>query len=97
MSERFDPITLEILWGRLIAMMEEAAKTLVRTAFSGTIRDSHDYACALFDKQGDAIAQSPSSTPGLVCSVINAVRDFSKKYPPVSLKDGDVQAAAPMH
>ncbi len=90
MSGRFDPITLEILWGRLIAMMEEAAKTLVRTAFSGTIRDSHDYACALFDKRGELIAQSPTSTTGLISCIVNTVKDSFEKYPPESLKDGDI-------
>jgi N-methylhydantoinase B/oxoprolinase/acetone carboxylase alpha subunit len=90
MSKRLDPITLEILWGRLIAIMEEAATTLVKTAFSGVIRDSHDYACALFDKERELIAQSPTSTTGLISCVVNVITDISEKYPPESLKDGDV-------
>jgi len=90
MSRRFDPVILEIFWGRLIAIMEEAATTLVRTAFSGVIRDSHDYACALFDMRGDLIAQSPTSTTGLISCIVNTVKECSKKYPPEGLRDGDV-------
>ncbi len=90
MSDKFDPISLEINWGRLIAIMEEAATTIVRTAFSAVIRDSHDYACALFDREGELIAQSPTSTTGLISCVVNVVRDISGKFPRESLKEGDV-------
>ena len=31
-----DPVSLEIMWGRLVAIADEAAATLVRTAFSTT-------------------------------------------------------------
>jgi hypothetical protein len=44
MNQRtIDPITLEIWWSRLVAIADEAATTLVRTAFSTIIRESNDY------------------------------------------------------
>ncbi|MEK7878765.1 MAG: hydantoinase B/oxoprolinase family protein, partial [candidate division NC10 bacterium] len=59
----YDPITLEILWSRLIATADEAAATLVRTAFSTIVYETHDYTCVLLDAQGDSLAQSSKSAP----------------------------------
>ena len=47
MAKEFDPISLEILWGRLISVVDEAAATLVRTSFSTIVKESNDYACML--------------------------------------------------
>ena len=47
----FDPITLEVLWTRLISTVDEAAAALVRTSFSTVVRDSHDFSCVITDAQ----------------------------------------------
>ena len=47
-----DPITLEVLWSRLIAIAEEAAREIVRTAFSTTVRESHMFAIVLLNTRG---------------------------------------------
>ena len=48
----FDPITLEVLWTRLISTVDEAAAALVRTSFSTVVRDSHDFSCVITDAAG---------------------------------------------
>ncbi|MEE8292605.1 MAG: hydantoinase B/oxoprolinase family protein, partial [Candidatus Tectomicrobia bacterium] len=48
---QFDPISLEILWSRLVAITDEAAATLIRTSFSTIVRESLDFACVLLDAQ----------------------------------------------
>jgi len=45
MTRKFDPVTLEILWSRLISIVDEADSTVARTAFSSLLRDAHDYTC----------------------------------------------------
>ena len=49
MGQTFDPITLEILWRRLISIVDEADSSVARTAFSSLLRDAHDYTCMFTD------------------------------------------------
>jgi len=49
---RFDPVTLEILWRRLISIVDEADAAVARTAFSSLLRDAHDYTCMFTDSRG---------------------------------------------
>jgi len=64
MSHTFDPITLEILWRRLISIVDEADSSVARTAFSSLLRDAHDYTCMFTDRQGRELAQGTFATPG---------------------------------
>ena len=56
MVGKFDPITLEILWRRLISIVDEADGTVARTAFSSLLRDAHDYTCMFTDGRGRELA-----------------------------------------
>ena len=58
MSNRFDPITLEILWRRLLSIVDEADAAVARTAFSSLLRDAHDCTCMLTDPQIDVLVAS---------------------------------------
>ncbi len=62
MAQKFDPITLEILWRRIISIVDEADASVGRTAFSS--RDAHDYTCMFADRKGREIAQGTFCTPG---------------------------------
>ena len=64
MTMKFDPITLEILWRRLISIVDEADSSVARTAFSSLLRDAHDYTCMFTDKKGRELAQGSFATPG---------------------------------
>ncbi len=64
MGRVFDPITLEILWRRLISIVDEADGSVARTAFSSLLRDAHDYTCMFTDKWGRELAQGSFATPG---------------------------------
>jgi N-methylhydantoinase B len=66
-----DPVSLEILWGRLIAIPEEQAAIVLRTAFSTVVRESHDFTCVLLTPEGDLLAQPHQSLPGFTrCSSV---------------------------
>ena len=62
----FDAIELEILWKRLISVVDEAAAAFVRTCFSTLVRDGNDFAIVLTDAEGRSLAQSTMSLPGFI-------------------------------
>ena len=64
----FDPVTLEILWSRLISIADESAAALLRTAFSTIVRESNDFATVLMDANGDSLAENTAGILGLGCA-----------------------------
>ena len=85
-----DPITLEVLWNRLLAVVNEQQVALMRTAFSTVVRETQDLACGVFDARGRMIAQSLTGTPGHINAMATGVRHFLAAYPPATLRSGDV-------
>src|SRR5438477_460418 len=90
MTNTLDPITLEVLWNRLLSVVNEQQVTLMRTAFSTVVRESQDLACGVFDTHGSMIAQSLTGTPGHINAMATGVRHFLKTYPAETLEPGDV-------
>src|SRR2546421_3329159 len=90
MTNAIDPITLEVLWNRLLSVVNEQQVTLMRTAFSTIVRESQDLACGVFDTHGWMIAQSLTGTPGHINAMATGVRHFLKAYPAETLQPGDV-------
>ena len=90
MSGAFDQLRLQLLWNRLIAVVEEQAQTLIRTAFSTTVREAGDLSAGVFDTKGRMLAQAVTGTPGHVNAMAASVGAFLKKYPLVRLEEGDV-------
>ncbi len=85
-----DPVSLEIMWARLITVVEEMWHTIVRTAFSLIISEAQDFATDLLDPDGESLAHSPRAMPVFNLTVPIAVKALLKKYPPHTLKPGDV-------
>ncbi len=89
-QSQFDPIELEILWKRLISVVDEASAAFVRTCFSTLVRDGNDFAIVLTDAQGRSLAQSTMSLPGFIGCLPATVRHFLEKFPAETMKPGDV-------
>ncbi len=85
-----DPIVLEVLWNRLLSVVNEQQVALMRTAFSTIVRESQDLACGVFDTRGWMIAQSLTGTPGHINAMATGVRHFLAAYPAETLRPGDV-------
>lgn len=83
-------ITTDLVWQRLIAILEDQAQTLIRTAFSTTTRESGDLSAGAFDRRGRMIAQAVTGTPGHVNAMALAVLHFLRRFPLDSLAPGDV-------
>jgi N-methylhydantoinase B len=82
-------IHTQIMWNRLIAVVEEQAQTMLRTAFSTSVREAGDLSAGVFDRQGRMLAQAVTGTPGHVNSMANAVKHFLAVYPLATMKPGD--------
>ena len=86
----FDPITLEILWNRLISIADQSATTLVRTSFSTIVRECNDYACVLMDRNGDTLAENSGAIPSFVGTMSRTVKHFLRRFPQDTWRPGDV-------
>lgn len=83
-------IDYQIMWNRLIAVVEEQATTLIRTAFSTSVREAGDLSAGLFDQKGRMIAQAVTGTPGHVNAMAESVTHFAARFGPQETFDGDV-------
>jgi N-methylhydantoinase B len=87
---RLDPVTLEILWSRLITVTNEQAAALQRTSFTPIVRESGDLSASVFDVHGRMLAQAVTGTPGHINSLATAMHHFLAAFPPEELEPGDV-------
>ncbi|MCC6517626.1 MAG: hydantoinase B/oxoprolinase family protein [Tabrizicola sp.] len=69
-------IRLQVMWNRLISVVEEQAMTLLRTAFSTSVREAGDLSAGVFDPEGRMLAQAVTGTPGHVNTMAEAVLHF---------------------
>ncbi len=83
-------IRAQIMWDRLLAIVEEQAQTLIRTAFSTTVREAGDLSSGVFDTEGRMLAQAITGTPGHVNAMAASVGFFLNKHPLDTLEPGDV-------
>ena len=82
-------IQRQVMWNRLIAVVEEQAQTMIRTAFSTTVREAGDLSAGIFDLHGRMLAQAVTGTPGHVNSMMESVGHFLKKFPAETMRPGD--------
>ena len=87
---KLDPVSLEILWTRLIAVANEQAAALMRTSFTPIVREVGDLSAAVFDRQGMMVAQAVTGTAGHINSLATGMRHFLLAHPVDTLRPGDV-------
>jgi N-methylhydantoinase B len=85
-----DRIRLQVIWDRLIAIVEEQAQVLMKTAFSNVVREAGDLSAGIFNAQGDMLAQAVTGTPGHVNAMAQSVRHFLSRFPAEGMSSGDV-------
>ena len=85
-----DAIHMQVMWNRLIAVVEEQAQTLIRTAFSPIVRECGDLSAGVFDLKGRMLAQAVTGTPGHVNSMAESVRHFIRHFPLETMAEGDI-------
>jgi N-methylhydantoinase B/oxoprolinase/acetone carboxylase alpha subunit len=83
-------IANQLMWDRLISVVEEQAQTLVRTAFGTPTREAGDLSAGVYDTQGRMLAQAVTGTPGHVNSMAKSVSHVLAKIPLERMAEGDV-------
>ena len=89
-SKTFDAVSLGIMWDRLVSLVDEIVSTLVRTSFSTIVNESYDLTCVVLDAEANSIAQGTFSVPVFIGSAPITLRHMLKRFPPATLKPGDV-------
>lgn len=85
-----DALRRQVMWDRLIAVVEEQAQTILRTAFGSVVREAGDLSAGVYDLAGRMIAQAVTGTPGHVNTMARAVEHFLARFPAETMKPGDV-------
>jgi N-methylhydantoinase B len=90
MSERYDPITLEIIQSSLQAAADEMFGALRRTAMSAIIYEVLDMGTGITDKDGE-LAGSGAGIPAFVGVLDKTVKRVIEKYDkPGDIEPGDI-------
>ena len=80
----------QVMWNRLISVVEEQAQALVRTAFSTSVREAGDLSAGVYDTSGRMLAQAVTGTPGHVNAMADAVAHFIRRIGTENIFEGDV-------
>ena len=80
----------QVMWNRLLSVVEEQGQTLIRTAFSPIVRECGDISAGVFDLKGRMMAQAVTGTPGHVNSMAESVKHFLSYFPLETMNEGDI-------
>ncbi|MDW3223514.1 MAG: hydantoinase B/oxoprolinase family protein [Paracoccaceae bacterium] len=83
-------VAYQVMWNRLISVVEEQAQALVRTAFSTSVREAGDLSAGVYDLHGQMLAQAVTGTPGHVNAMADAVAHFIRRIGRDNIHDGDI-------
>jgi N-methylhydantoinase B len=90
MTKVHSTVAYQVMWNRLISVVEEQAQALVRTAFSTSVREAGDLSAGVYDVSGQMLAQAVTGTPGHVNAMADAVAHFIRRIGPDNIFEGDI-------
>lgn len=90
MTKKQSNVAYQVMWNRLISVVEEQAQALVRTAFSTSVREAGDLSAGFYDLQGQMLAQAVTGTPGHVNAMADAVAHFIRRIGRENIFEGDI-------
>ncbi|MFT5655085.1 MAG: N-methylhydantoinase B, partial [Arenicella sp.] len=90
MASNINTVSKQVMWNRLISVVEEQAQALIRTAFSTSVREAGDLSAGVYDSQGAMLAQAVTGTPGHVNAMAAAVAHFIRRIGRENIFEGDV-------
>jgi len=90
MTKKHSQVSSQVMWNRLISVVEEQAQALVRTAFSTSVREAGDLSAGVYDVHGQMLAQAVTGTPGHVNAMADAVGHFIRRIGRDNIFEGDV-------
>jgi N-methylhydantoinase B len=83
-------VAAQVMWTRLLSVVEEQAQALVRTAFSTSVREAGDLSAGVYNAKGEMLAQAVTGTPGHVNAMADAVPHFIRRIGRENIHEGDV-------
>ena len=86
----FTKTRLQVMWNRLLAVVEEQGQALIRAAFSPIVRESGDISAGIFDIRGRMLAQAVTGTPGHINTMAEAVKNLRARFPVQDMQPGDI-------
>ncbi len=89
-SQDLSKVAHQVMWNRLISVVEEQAQALVRTAFSTSVREAGDLSAGVYNDSGEILAQAVTGTPGHVNAMADAVPHFIRHIGRDNMLNGDV-------
>jgi len=90
MTRPLSAVQYQVMWNRLISVVEEQAQALVRTAFSTSVREAGDLSAGVYDPEGRMLAQAVTGTPGHVNAMAESVGHFIRRIGRDTMAEGDV-------
>ena len=81
---------LQVMWNRLLAVVEEQGQTLIRAAFSPIVRECGDISAGIFDVDGQMLAQAVTGTPGHINTMAEAVLHLRERFSIQDMKPGEI-------
>ncbi|MCP4469401.1 MAG: hydantoinase B/oxoprolinase family protein [Gammaproteobacteria bacterium] len=90
MTGQSSTVSNQVMWNRMISVVEEQAQALVRTAFSTSVREAGDLSAGVYNVGGDMLAQAVTGTPGHVNAMAEAVAHFIRRIGYDNMYEGDV-------
>ncbi|MEM8648594.1 MAG: hydantoinase B/oxoprolinase family protein, partial [Pseudomonadota bacterium] len=89
-TEALSAVSNQVMWNRLISVVEEQAQTLVRRVFSTAGREAGDLSAGVYDLDGNMLAQAVTGTPGNVNAMAESVKHFMREIGTDNMFEGDV-------
>ena len=83
-------IAHDILWQRLVGVVNEQAASLIRSSFTSIVREAGDLSAGVFDRSGRMVAQAVTGTPGHINSMATGMPHLLARFPVDTLRPGDV-------
>ena len=80
MYNKIDPVSLEIIWQRLVSIADEMDNSTIRTSFSTIVGESHDFGCVLMDEMGNGLSQAVWSPPQFCTMLPRTTRIIIEKF-----------------
>ena len=83
-------VSYQVMWNRLISIVEEQAQALIRTAFSTSVREAGDLSAGVYNESGEMLAQAVTGTPGHVNAMADSVAHFIRRIQKKNMMEGDI-------
>jgi N-methylhydantoinase B len=83
-------VVYQVVWNRLISIVEEQAQALIRTSFSTSVREAGDLSAGIYNGEGQMLAQAVTGTPGHVNAMADSVAHFIREIGREAICERDV-------